>query len=664
MGGTQSADFKYAVPIGEKKEGESHIYRNPSSVKSLFSTTVTKTVQDIHVKNFKEKPNKPYLGFRPVLNNGEMLPKFEWRTYGQVETIAKQLGSGIKALDLAPEISEFKDYKLNLLAFYSKNTERLWMLDIACSLYGITTVPIYDTLGEGSIKFVFDETNLTTCFMTVDKIKGVAAQMKKGSYNKLKNIVILDDFNLKEEAKLLEGINWYTWSTIIEAGKKSLLELPKIEPTNIYTFSYTSGTTGDPKGVMISHDNIVTMVIAALQLISATEYVYLSYLPLAHIYERVMGIGITYRAGQYAIFNGNVLDLKTDLQLLKPTVFASVPRLYNKFFEKIQEGIKGLTGLKKSMVNSGINTKLANFRQKGDCKHKMYDIIFSKFRDILGGRCELMISASAPLSKEVHEMFSILMSAPLINAYGQTEGMGAEFITSPHERNAGVCGGPVPCIEFKLLDIPDMDYFSTDKDESGKLCPRGEILVRGKTVFQDYYKQQAKYDESVDAEGWLHSGDIGKIIPGTNALQIIDRRKNMFKLSQGEYIAPEKLEQVYKQVKGIDDIFVYGDSLKSVLVAVINIDKKYLQELAKELKIEGSLEDLYNNEEIKKNVLGQLQAHAKKSNLSGLERVASIYIEPRLFSDLDLITTTFKIKRHQAKKMFETPIENMYSILN
>lgn len=664
MGGSQSTNFKYAVPVSEKKEGESHIYRNPNHVQSLFSTTVTKTVQDIHVKNFKDRPTKPYLGYRPVLNNGQMLAKFEFHTFEEVERIAKQLGSGIMALDLVPEIAEFKDYSLKLLSFYSKNSERLWLLDVACSLYGITTVPIYDTLGENAIKFVFDETNLTTCFMTVDKIKGVAAQLKKGTYNKLKNIVILDDFNLKEEAKHLEGINWYTFSSIIEAGKKKLLDLPEVKPSDIYTFSYTSGTTGDPKGVMISHENIVTMVIAALQLINASEYVYLSYLPLAHIYERVMGVVITYRGGKYAIFGGNVLDLKTDLQLLKPTVFASVPRLFNKFFEKIQDGIKKLTGIKKTIVNSGINIKLSNFRATGNIKHKMYDIVFASFREILGGRCEVMISASAPLSKEVHEMFSILMSAPLVNAYGQTEGMGAEFITSFNERNAGVCGGPVPCIEYKLLDIPDMEYLSTDVDEKGMPCPRGEILVRGKTVFTDYYKQLDKFKETVDSDGWLHSGDIGKILPGTNALTIIDRRKNMFKLSQGEYIAPEKLEQVFKQLRGIDDIFVYGDSLKSVLVAIVNVDPKFLQELAKELKIEGTTEELMNNEEIKKNIVTQLQVHGKKSNLSGLERVSAIHIEPKLFSELDLITTTFKIKRHQAKKQFQEAIDAMYIKFN
>lgn len=477
-------------------------------------------------------------------------------------------------MDLAPEISEFKDYKLKMISFYSKNTDKVWLLDVACSLYGYATVPIYDTLGESAIKFVFNETNLTTCFLTVDKIKGITENMKKGTYPNLKNLIILDEMNLKEEAKFLEGITWYTLSTVIEAGKKKPLDLPVLKPSDIYCFSYTSGTTGDPKGVMISHANLTTAAISIFMIFSVSDYIYLSYLPLAHIYEKILAMAVAYKGGQYAIFNGNVLDLKTDLAILKPTIFCSVPRLYNKFYEKIMEGIKKQTGLKKTLIDKGIKTKLEKYRSTGDYKHKVYDVIFSKFKEVLGGNVELMVSGSAPISKEVQEMFTILMSAPFLNGYGQTEAMGAEFVSQPNDKTIGSVGGPLPSLEFKLLDIPDMQYFSNDKDEKGQLCPRGEILVRGTPVFVDYYKQTDKFNETVDSEGWLHSGDIGKIVPGSHGLMVIDRRKNVFKLSQGEYIAPDKLEQAYKQVKGIEDIFIYGDSLKSCLVAILNVDQK------------------------------------------------------------------------------------------
>lgn len=664
MGGTTSQDFKYALPTGEKKDGETHIYRAPSAINALFATTNTKTVQDIHVRNFKERPKKPYLGYRPIKSNGELMNQFDWHTYEDVEKTSKALGAGIFALELAPKVKEYKDYELQMVAYYSKNNDRVWMLDVACSLYNIATVPIYDTLGESSIKFVLDETSVTTLFLTVDLIGKIAPNIKKGLYKTLKTVVILDDFRLKDEAKQLEGVNWYSYSAILEAGKKKPLDLPEVKPENIYAFSYTSGTTGDPKGVMISHENIVTSTVSCLQYISVTEYVYLSYLPIAHIYEKLIAMAIAFRGGKYAMFGGNVLELKTDLGLLKPTIFASVPRLYNKFFDKITEGIKKLTGLKKTIVNNGIKAKLEKFRATGVVKHKLYDIPFASFRDILGGKVELMISGSAPISKEVQEMFTILMGAPLINGYGQTEGMGAEFLTASNERMVGVVGGPISSLEFKLLDIPDMEYSSLDKDETGKPSPRGEILVRGKPVFVGYYKQDEKYAETIDSDGWLHSGDIGKILPGNNCLMIIDRRKNVFKLSQGEYIAPDKLEQAYKNVKGVDDIFVYGDSLKACVVAILNVDKKILQEYAKELKVEGTYEELCANDEIRKYFLKLLEAHSKKVGFSGLERIKNLYIEPTLFNDLELITTTFKVKRHHAKQHFQQVIDKLYTGLD
>lgn len=660
MGQELGKEIEYAIPFGEKAEGQTRIYRSPLGFKKLFEPSTVRTVAEIHKLNFLQRPHMEYLGHRTCKQGGEYLPSFDWYTFAQCEKICKQLGSAIFKLDLAPELAEYKDYKLRMVSFYAKNTDRVWLLDMACSLYGITIVPIYDTLGDGAIKFVFEETNLTTCFLTVDKIKGVAEQLKKGSYNKLKTLIILDDQNLKEEAKYLEGVNWMTFSTLLKESAKDLLEYPEVKPTDIYSFSYTSGTTGDPKGVMITHENIISTVVSVNKVITPSKFVYLSYLPLAHIYEKAMALIIAYNGGKYGIFKGNVLELKEDLEILKPTIFASVPRLFNKFHDKIMDGVNKLTGLKKTIVTKAIASKLQHFRQTGSCKSTMYDAFFGQFRSILGGCCEYMVSASAPISKEVQEKFCILMSCPFLNAYGQTEGMGGEFVTAPNEKQAGIVGGPLPCLEFKLIDIPDMEYLATDKDEYGRPCPRGEVLVRGKPIFAGYYKQPEKYAEAVDNDGWLHSGDVGKILPGSNGLMIIDRRKNMFKLSQGEYVAPDRLEQSYKSVKGVEDIFVYGDSLKACLVAIINVDRKETMNFAKELNLAGSFEEVIAAEEMKKHFIKLLEGHQKKSGLKGFERISNLHIEPKLFAELDLITTTFKVKRHQAKKHFDEVITKLY----
>lgn len=158
------------------------------------------------------------------------------------------------------------------------------------------------------------------------------------------------------------------------------------------------------------------------------------------------------------------------------------------------------------------------------------------------------------------KFLKICFCVPFLEVYGQTEGTGCEFGQSIHDWTSGHVGGIMSSLEMKLRDVPEMNYTSNDKDENGNPTPRGEILVRGNGVFQGYYKNAEKTSETIDQEGWLHSGDVGMIVPPNNHMKIIDRIKNIFKLSQGEYVAPDKLEQIYKTCPGVADIFVYGDS--------------------------------------------------------------------------------------------------------
>jgi long-chain acyl-CoA synthetase len=184
-------------------------------------------------------------------------------------------------------------------------------------------------------------------------------------------------------------------------------------------------------------------------------------------------------------------------------------------------------------------------------------------------------------------------------------------------------------------------------------------LVRSASVISGYYKDEEKSNEMIDAEGWLHSGDIGTILPN-GALKIIDRRKNIFKLSIGEYIAPDKLQEIYKTVRGVSDIYVHGDSLKSVLVGVVFAEKPALMSIAKELSIEGTYEELCQNANINKWYTEQLNAKQKESGLKGFERVVKIFISNKSFEEAGLLTTTFKIKRHEAANFFKSTIETLY----
>lgn len=599
----------------------------------------------------------------PVLANN-----FKFLTFSEVKELTSALGAGMIELGLPARKAQFRDYTIDFIGVHSKNSLEWSLIDLANVSYGLTTLPIYDTLGEEAIQCMLEQTEVSTLFVSADLIGQHVKRFKSGKFSHLKHLVIMDEKALTEEdLKALEGISWFKFSRIIEAGKNAPKTYPTVKPSDIAFFSYTSGTTGTPKGAMFSHANLVGLVAgieSGLKIINK-DSVYLSYLPLAHVLEKAVFTTLTYLGAHYGIFGGDVLKLKDDLAILKPTVFVSVPRLFNKFYDAMRAKMSELTGCQGTIAKKALATKLANV-EKGQYTHFLYDkLVFKKMKEVLGGRVQCLLSGSAPLAVPVKKFLKACFAAPFLEGYGQTEGMGAEFLTHEDDARTDVVGGPVPMNEFKLIDVPEMNYFSTDKDEQGRHAPRGEILVRGANIIPGYYKADDKTAESIDADGWLHSGDIGTIVPGTNALKITDRRKNIFKLSQGEYVAPDRLEQVFKTCVGVQDIYVYGDSLKSYLVGIVNIDAAASLKLAASKGIEAStVAELATNDQFNKVLLDSLKKCADENGLKGFERLARIFIDPKPFQDHDLITTTFKLKRNDAKEFYKPQIAKLYEGLD
>ena len=314
----------------------------------------------------------------------------------------------------------------------------------------------------------------------------------------------------------------------------------------LYTFSYTSGTTGMPKGVMLTHKNFVCNI-GGMTMFDPEFYitendVYLSYLPLAHVIERCLLVCAMGYKMQYGFFQGDVFKLKDDLAVLRPTIFASVPRLFNRFYDAMQQKINEVTGFKRGLLDAGVAAKLQNLATSGKTTHAFYDLVlFNKFKAILGGRVRVMVSGSAPISKEVLSFLKIAFCCQIHEGYGQTECGAPATLTWTKDPTSGHVGSPYPTLEVKLVDAPEMNYTSKDKDESGVLMPRGEICYKGSSAFKGYFRQLEATKDTIDAAGWVHTGDIGQFLPH-GVLKIIDRKKNIFKLSQGEYIAPDKVE--------------------------------------------------------------------------------------------------------------------------
>lgn len=371
---------------------------------------------------------------------------------------------------------------------------------------------------------------------------------------------------------------------------------------------------------------------------------------------------VLYARGKYGIFNGNVFKLSEDLAILKPTIFASVPRLYSRFYDVINGKVKDLSGFKGWAYRSGLKAKQDNIRSKGKVTHTMWDnLVFNKMKNHLGGKCQILLTASAPIDQGVLEFLKIHFCAPIMEAYGQTEATGGEFASGRFDPIMGHVGGPSPCNEFKLVDVPDMKYTSEDVDEKGRKCPRGEICVRGANVIPGYYKNDEKTKETIDEDGWLLSGDIGMILPGSNALKIFDRKKNIFKLQQGEYVAPEKLENCLKMCPMLADIYVYGDSLQAVLIGIVNADETNVKKFAAANKIEGTFEELCVNDQVIGAIRKDIDNQQKISKFKGFERIKHFYVDPKLFDSNGLLTTTFKIKRNDAKAFYQEKIDELYA---
>lgn len=516
--------------------------------------------------------NNPMLGTRKY--EGKSRGDYVWETYSQVKEKAVAVGKGLSGLDQKHG---------EAVGIFAENRSEWVISQLGIFSRGMRVVSLYATLGDKAVEFITNHAEIKTVFVSKSNLAGFMHVLGTVSHTteegNLRTIVQFDpnEFygnsgDTVDEADVAaceaQGIRLIGLSTLIAEGN-ALTEVTPDPPTpEDWAFiMYTSGTTGTPKGAILTHENLVaTLAVTGSRFTLSEEDRHISYLPLAHIFETVVEQALFAKGGRVGFFQGNIKKLTLDQLALRPTIWCGVPRVFDKVYKKIMAGIADKSCIGSSIAGRAFAVQTDLCRQSATERDDFYDgLVFKKIcTELLGlEQVRYIITGAAPCPPYLMEFLRVLIGCPVIQGYGMTETSAAAAIMSITDITTGHNGAPLPCNEIKLVDVEEMEYLHTDTP-----FPRGEVWIRGKNIFKGYYKNPEATAKDLTADGWLKTGDVGQWNPN-GTLSIIDRKKNVFKLSIGEYIAAEKVEAVYGKSPIVSQIFIYGNSFKSHILAVV-----------------------------------------------------------------------------------------------
>ncbi|XP_059632528.1 long chain acyl-CoA synthetase 6, peroxisomal [Cornus florida] len=644
----------YSVVLPEKlRTGKWNVHRSARTPLKLLSGFPDHpeigTLHDNFVHSVETFRDYKYLGTRVRLDG--TVGEYKWMTYGEAGTARSEVGSGLVFHGIP---------KGACVGLYFINRPEWLIVDHACSAYSYISVPLYDTLGPDAVKYIVNHAVVQAIFCVPQTLNTLLSFLSE--IPSLRLIVVVGGVDSQMPSlPSTTGVEVVTYSELLSQGCKSLQPFCSPKPDDVATICYTSGTTGTPKGALLTHGNLIANVAGVFLTVKFyPSDVFISYLPLAHIYERANQVMTAHFGVAVGFYQGDNLELMDDIAALRPTIFCSVPRLYNRIYAGVMNTVKMSGVLRERLFNAAYNAKKQAILS-GKNPSPMWDrLVFNKIKEKLGGRVRYLISGASPLSPDVMDFLRVCFGCQVVEGYGMTEASCVISVMDQGDNLSGHVGSPNPACEIKLVDVPEMNYTSEDQP-----YPRGEICVRGPTVFQGYHKDEVQTREVIDEDGWLHTGDIGLWFSG-GRLKIIDRKKNIFKLAQGEYIAPEKIENVYAKCKFIAQCFIYGDSLNSSLVAVVSVDQDVLKAWASTEGIKyEDLGQLRSDARARAAVLTDMDVIGREAQLRGFEfaKAVTLVVEPFTLEN-GLLTPTFKIKRPQAKAYFAKEIADMYAELS
>lgn len=657
----RSPPFTAEVPGVEKVDGETVPRRNIRTLKELWKTPhadVT-TVFEALKWSSEKFGNAKALGKRKLIQMHEETKKItktidgkeqqvdkKWQYYElspyhymsfiEFKTMALDIGAGFRALGLnSPD-------RVHLFAA----THPYWLaIAHGAGSQSMPIVTAYDTLGEEGLKHSLMQTNAKAIFLDPHLLTKLIKPLQEAK--DIQNVIYNDDeaptakvdpaqiaADVKELKDAHPHLTVLSFTDFVKLGKEKPVDPVPPKPEDLCCIMYTSGSTGTPKGVLLTHANVVAAV-AGVDLIVG-PYLgpgdgLLTYLPLAHILEFVFETACLFWGGTMGYGNPKTISdtsmrhCRGDIAEFKPTILVGVPAVWETVKKGIVAKVGKMNPIVRNMFWAALSAKIFMMNNSGylplsSLGTSVIDtVIFKKIQEATGGRLRICLNGGGPVSQDTQRFISMCI-APMISGYGLTETAAMGALMDPLSWTDSALGELPGCVEVKLVDFADAGYYATNKP------PQGEIWIRGASVTKGYLNLPKETEEAYTSDGWFKTGDIGEW-DSLGQLKVIDRKKNLVKTLNGEYIALEKLESVYRSTTVVGNICVYAAPDKSKPVAIIVPSESALKSLASDNGVDGhGLDDLCSNDTVRAAVLKELQANGKKGGLSGIEILEGVVL--------------------------------------
>ncbi|GME73215.1 unnamed protein product [Ambrosiozyma monospora] len=674
-------DGALSRPIGMKCETVWEYFNECAQMHGLNSKCQGwRDLIDIH---FEKKMVKKYIDGKTVEVEKEWMyyekSDYKYVTFGELRDLCVTYGKGLSKIGMKP-----REDRLHIFA----STSAKWMRSfLAAQSQSIAVVTAYDSLGEDGLTHSLVQTGSAAIFLDNELLGKLVNPLKKAT--NVRYIIYsekIDPNDKRAEGRLSKNaqdgidkikavrpdIKLYSYDEVIELGKAADKEIEIVPPKaeDLCTIMYTSGSTGPPKGVVLSHKNVVAgvggiSIVIDHKIVTKKDRV-ICFLPLAHIFELVFELigffwgGVNGYASVKTLTDASCKNCEGDMKAFQPTIMVGVGAVWESIRKGILAQINKLPPTSQKVFWAAYSAKSTLKRFHVPILPSVIDsLVFKKIKAATGGHLRYMLNGGSPLSIETQKFISEAIGAPLLIGYGLTETTANTCVLDPEHFEYGCAGTLVGSVTVKLIDVPDAGYYAKNN--------QGEVLIKGLSVMSEYYKNEGETSNAFNYEqGWFSTGDIGEWLPNGH-LKLIDRKKNLVKTQNGEYIALEKLESIYRSNSAVSNICCYADETKVKPIAIVVPNEPVVKKIAVQLGLADSIDnahisDLINDKKLCSYITKDLVKTGKEHGLAGIELILGVVIlDDEWTPENGYVTSAQKLQRKKILASVQDRVDALYA---